>query len=194
MAVLRKKEFAELHGVTPARVSQWLAAGYIDGAALVGAGRAAQIVVEIANEQLRERLDQTRRLAFTPSENPSVSAAGGGVAGDEDDLLSPGFSSKRVEREGLHADLLRIRLARERGELISRAAQLEAAKSAGRAVARSWQALPTWAEEIFGVCQSGGVPALSTWLRAKADDQCSQIADIMAMATDGDEESESIEG
>jgi phage terminase Nu1 subunit (DNA packaging protein) len=169
----RKGEFAKLHGVSPGRVSQWLSDGVISGAAIVGAGRSARIVVDIANEQLRERLDQTRRLAFNESDQ--------GKAGDpkEDALADPEFASKRAEREGLQADLIRLRLARARGELIPRAAALEAAESAGRAIARSWQALPTWAEEMFSVCQTGGVPALTAWMRAKANEQCDGIADLL---------------
>lgn len=173
MEAVRKSTFAKLLGVSPGRVSQWLADGAISGDAIVGAGRSARIVVEIANEQLRERLDQSRRLAFNESDQAKASAP------KEDALTDPEFTSKRAEREGLQAELIRLRLARARGELIPRAAALQAAESAGRAIARSWQALPTWAEEIFSVCQTGGVPALAAWMRAKANEQCDGIADLL---------------
>lgn len=91
----------------------------------------------------------------------------------------------KTERENLQADLLRVRLARERGELVSLRAQLEAFETAGRVVARSWQALPSWAEEIFGVAQQG-LPALTAWLRAKASEQCDQLADMMATPGEDD--------
>lgn len=99
---------------------------------------------------------------------------------------SPTLVGAKTEREALQADLLRMRLARERGELVALPAQLEAFETAGRTVARSWQALPTWAEEIFGVVQQGGLPAIAAWLRAKASEQCSQIADLMAAPSDDD--------
>lgn len=173
MEAVRKSTFAKLRGVSPGRVSQWLADGLISGDAIVGDGRSARIVVEIANEQLRERLDQTRRLSFNESDQPK--------AGDpkQDPLADTEFASKRAEREGLQSELIRLRLARARGELISRGAQLAAFESAGAAVARSWQALPTWAEEMFSVCQTGGGAALAAWLRAKANEQCAQIADLL---------------
>jgi hypothetical protein len=44
-----------------------------------------------------------------------------------------------------------IRLAKEHGELISRAEQLVAFESAGRTIARAIQMLPSWAEES-GIC------------------------------------------
>lgn len=180
---MKKSAFAKHLGVSAARVSQWISTGLIDGEALVGAGRSARIVVEIANAQLRERLDQTRRLVF--SESAQVKA-------DEDHpkddpLADPEFVSKRAEREDLQAELIRLRLARAKGELIPRAAALEAAESAGRAVARSWQMLPMWAEEIFGVCQTGGVPAVAALLRSKAKEQCNGIADIFS-APEGDDD------
>ncbi|PWB89894.1 hypothetical protein C5688_13725 [Methylocystis sp. MitZ-2018] len=173
METMRKSEFAKSHGVSPGRVSQWLSEGLISGDAIVGVGRSARIVVKIANEQLRERLDQTRRIAFNQSEQPKAARP------KEDMLADPEFSSKRAERETLQAELIRLRLARARGELISRGAQLAAFEAAGALVARSWQALPTWAEEVFAVAQQG-VPALTAWLRAKANEQCNQIAALLA--------------
>jgi len=59
-------------------------------------------------------------------------------------------------------------------------------EAAGRAVAQSWPALPTWLEEMAGVYQSGGVPALATWARAKDNEQCNQIADMIASPIDDD--------
>ncbi len=173
---VRKGEFAKLHGVSPGRVSQWLRDGLISGAAIVGVGRSSRIVVVVANEQLRDRLDQTRRAAFADSDQAS--------APKSDALCDPEHQSKRAEREALQADLLRMRLARARGELIPRGAQLEAFEAAGAAVARSWQALPTWAEKGFGVAQQGGLPAFAAWLRAKANEQCVQIADLLATDLD----------
>lgn len=48
-----KGEFARLINVTPGRVSQYLAAGKIHGAAIIGEGRDARINYELACAQLR---------------------------------------------------------------------------------------------------------------------------------------------
>jgi hypothetical protein len=57
VATVGKAEFAAYIGVSPGRVSQYIAEGKISGDALVGPGRASRIRVEIAVAQLRERLD-----------------------------------------------------------------------------------------------------------------------------------------
>lgn len=57
-----KGEFAALIGVTPGRVSQYLAEGKISAAALHGVGRSAKIIVEKAKADLRLTLDVGQRL------------------------------------------------------------------------------------------------------------------------------------
>lgn len=57
-----KAEFAEVMGVTRQRVSQWLGARQIDGEALIGEGRGARINVEVARQQLHDRLSLSQRL------------------------------------------------------------------------------------------------------------------------------------
>ncbi|AZG75984.1 hypothetical protein EHO51_04130 [Methylocystis rosea] len=109
--------------------------------------------------------------------------------GSNPSSASSSLASAKTEKEELVSELLRMRLARERGELISRGAQLAAFEAAGSAVARSWQALPTWAEELFSVAQQGGVSALTALLRAKAVEQCAHIADLMAAAAADESES-----
>lgn len=61
-APISKAEFSRRRGVTPGRVSQWLAEGKIDGAAIEGEGPKARIVESIAVAQLRTRLDPHQRL------------------------------------------------------------------------------------------------------------------------------------
>jgi hypothetical protein len=61
--IATKKRFAEIAGVSAARVSQWLASGQINGAALVGEGRHARIRTQVALAQLRLRLDADQRIA-----------------------------------------------------------------------------------------------------------------------------------
>jgi len=57
-----KGEFAAIIGVTPGRISQYLAQGKITSAALVGHGRNAKIIVERARADLRLTLDISQRL------------------------------------------------------------------------------------------------------------------------------------
>jgi hypothetical protein len=61
--IATKKQFAEIAGVSAARVSQWLSSGQINGPALVGEGRHARIRTEVALHQLRLRLDADQRIA-----------------------------------------------------------------------------------------------------------------------------------
>ena len=53
--------FARLCGVSRQRVGQWIDAGQVNGAAIVGEGRSVRINVEMARQQLRERLDDVQR-------------------------------------------------------------------------------------------------------------------------------------
>lgn len=62
--VVSKSKFAEMRGVTPGRVSQWLSEGKIGPEALVGEGRGAKINVAVAVAQLQERLDPSQRFGL----------------------------------------------------------------------------------------------------------------------------------
>lgn len=57
-----KGDFAALIGVSPGRVSQYLAEGKISAAALVGHGRNAKILVDRARADLRLTLDISQRF------------------------------------------------------------------------------------------------------------------------------------
>jgi hypothetical protein len=61
-ASVTKGQFAEMIGVSPGRVSQYLTEGKISAAALDGAGRNARINVERAKADLRLTLDVSQRL------------------------------------------------------------------------------------------------------------------------------------
>jgi DNA-binding transcriptional regulator YdaS (Cro superfamily) len=60
--VVTKTKFAELSGVTQARVSQWISRKQIHGEALVTVGRSTQIRVSVAQQQLKKNLDLSQRL------------------------------------------------------------------------------------------------------------------------------------
>jgi hypothetical protein len=61
LALVRKSEFAKLCNVSNGRVSQWLTAGHIDGAAIVGTGQRAMLDADLALAQLNLRLDTDQR-------------------------------------------------------------------------------------------------------------------------------------
>ncbi len=107
---------------------------------------------------------------------------------DADIPASPTLVAARLEKEGLQTELLRMRLARERGELISRQAQIDAMESAGRLISSEIQMMPFWAEEITAAARSGGVPAVMSLLRAKAFKLCDGLADKLAAGTDDQDE------
>jgi hypothetical protein len=62
--IVSKGGYARLRGVSAARVSQWLSEGKINGEALVGDGRNAQIRIDVADAQLRVRLDPKQRFGL----------------------------------------------------------------------------------------------------------------------------------
>ncbi|ARO22933.1 hypothetical protein TAL182_CH01120 [Rhizobium sp. TAL182] len=57
-----KSEFAAMINVSPGRVSQFIAAGQISAAAIIGSGQRAKIDVERAKADLRLALDVSQRL------------------------------------------------------------------------------------------------------------------------------------
>lgn len=112
------------------------------------------------------------------------------LAGDDGDVNSAGRTlvDAKAEKERLQAELLKLKLERERAELVSRRAQLDALETAGRTVGRQFQTMTAWAEEIEGIARAGGVPALTAWLRAKAAECCSQIADKLVTSEKPDDD------
>lgn len=70
--LVTKTELARRLGVTPARISQLLAAGQISDNAIVGTGRHALIDEAIARSQLDERLDRVQREAQSLPFNATV--------------------------------------------------------------------------------------------------------------------------
>lgn len=73
--ILQKGQFAKSIGVSPARVSQYIAEGKIFGAALVGDGREQRINATIARDQLRARLDPAQMTGNGLTTRLAMSAA-----------------------------------------------------------------------------------------------------------------------
>jgi hypothetical protein len=123
---LSKGAFALEIGKSAARVSQYIKAGKISGAALTPDGR---VVVAIAKQQLRARLDPSQRLA------------NGGVHDDEDDDVGRGSADQRyldakAEEKELEVERRRRQLKTDSGAWLD-------ADEAKRAFARELAAVFT---------------------------------------------------
>jgi hypothetical protein len=101
--LVTKTKFAEISGVTGAMVSMWIKRRKIYGDAIVGEGRAARIVVDIARAQLKKTLDLSQRLG-----------ANGKVRFDDDPDTS-------VEDDIKRARLAQLELANEHARAVREA-------------------------------------------------------------------------
>jgi transcriptional regulator with XRE-family HTH domain len=173
--IVTKADFARRCGVSKARVSRWLRDGHISPGALVGSGRTARVKVELATEMLRSRLD-TSRLGSTANLKP-------GPANQHDDRPAVDDRSDliaaKTETANLQRELLEIKLARLRGELISLTEVREAIQVLGRTVQRLFKNGVEWSEELYAAGQVGGLGAHSALLRAKLIELNHTFADLI---------------
>lgn len=170
--VVSKADFARRCGVTRGRVSQWLRDGQIGGEALDGTGRRARIRADVAVGMLRDRLDWFR--------GGSVADLGGSRGGVAD--LKFKAAIVRTSTANLQRQLLEIKLAKMRGELISLAEVNEKIQVLGRAVQRLFKSRIEWSEELYAAGQAGGLGAHSALLRAKLIEFNNIFADMVAAA------------
>lgn len=112
MQVVSKGDFARIAGVSPGRVSQWIAEGKIGRDALDGDGRAAKIIVDLALAQVKLRRDPgqaigngigTRLTADQPEEG--VKAAPPVLPNRTDDV------AYQIQQERLESERRKNRLA-----------------------------------------------------------------------------------
>ena len=150
MSAIRKGQFAELCGVSAARVSQWISEGKIDGAAIVGEGRMAMIDPDRARAQLRTRLAINERFG----EN-GLSTKLGPDSDDEDE--GDGSVEARIKAQKLrHAQLLTSRLEEE--DRRRRGVYIEAAGARGE--------MSRLASDLLSAVE-GALPDLASDLSAK---------------------------
>ncbi len=112
---MAKGDFARLVGVTPGRVSQYIAEGKIFGEAIEGEGRLARIRPEIAQAQLYKSLEPSQRLG------------GNGAAVRSQAESAP---SLRSSAEPVHDELAAERLKQQR--IKTAQAEREEALACGR--------------------------------------------------------------
>lgn len=116
--ILSKADFARQVGVTRSRVSQWIAEGKLDGAALVIVGQSERINAEVARRQLGAHVGGI--------------AGGGNVRGEtieaiqREKLVQLQLTNERARVEAratagrlVEADLVRAEVGRIAGRLIS---------------------------------------------------------------------------
>jgi hypothetical protein len=168
-AVVSKADFARRRGVTRGRVSQWIHDGQIGVEALDGTGPRARIRADVAVGMLRDRLDWFR--------GGSVADLGGSRGGVAD--LKFKAAIVRTGTANLQRQLLELRLAKMRGELISRAEVMETMQVLGRAVQRLFKSGAAWSEELYAAGQAGGLGAHSALLRAKLIEFNHTFADML---------------
>ena len=197
--VISPAEFSRLIGVSKAAVSKAIKVGRVpiyDAAGIrVGVDYTGRRFVrpdeaKSAFTLSRARIDDATVAEVTAELDRELTgdeATPPEAVSDVSPRIGQSLASAKTQKEELQSELLRMRLARERGELITRAAQLDAFETAGRAVARQIQTLWTFAEEINGIAHTGGAPALAAWLRAKADALCNDLANVMAEEPDEDD-------
>jgi len=124
--LVSKGEFAALINVSPGRVSQFIAAGQISAAAIVGSGQRAKIDADRARADLRMTLDVSQRLGngieTRLDAEPSREAAAGASSGYTIPPIPQGIDyeikqqkleqARRANRNAAIAD------AQSRGQLI----------------------------------------------------------------------------
>jgi hypothetical protein len=177
-AVVSKADFARRCGVTRGRVSQWIHDGQIGVEALDGTGPRARIRADVAIGMLRDRLDWFR--------GGSVADLGGSRGDDVAQKFRAAAAAQkfrgaaaRTRAVDLQRELLEIKLARLKGELIPRAASIAGAESLGRATQRALKGIVGWNEELLAAGQNGGLAAISALLRAKSFELCNTVADML---------------
>jgi len=116
---MSKGEYAAHRGVSPGRISQYIADGQIGPSALEGEGRRARIIVEIADRHLGQRLDQSQALGANGKAAAAVIDGSTGRAELEAPPLEPGPSAADnhlrivAEEKAKQAKMQTERMARE---------------------------------------------------------------------------------
>lgn len=151
--IATKSEFARLTQRSAGRVSQWIAAGRIGGAALVETPSGEQIDVEEALRQLGRTLDVPQQVAqqvpvIAEEEEQDAAPAPRGLVGSDDQRR---LLKAKADQAESTARQKRLELLAQNGQWC-RIAEVEAAwqRNLGDLVARIEAALPELAELLAG--------------------------------------------
>lgn len=123
--------------------------------------------------------------ALPPAAPPSPTAPD-----DEAAPVSGTLVRARTESEVIRADLLRIRAARERGDLIDRRAVLEGLAVAGQTIVRRLRSVRSRAEDLHAAALSGGVPAVMALIASIADEVQTDAANALVKVLEARDDDE----
>lgn len=112
------------------------------------------------------------------------------AADDEAAPVSGTLVRARTESEVIRADLLRIRAARERGDLIDRRAVLEGLAVAGQTIVRRLRSVRSRAEDLHAAALTGGVPAVMALLASIADEVQTDAANALVKVLEARDDDE----
>jgi hypothetical protein len=102
------------------------------------------------------------------------------VAASPDPAASDDLLAARARVVSAQAELLEMRIAREQGELISKAAVFESIADVGRAVQRLFKNGVEWSEELYGAAQAGcGLGAFASMLRVRLIELNNSLSDMI---------------
>ncbi len=207
--MLSPAEFARQMGVSKQAVSKAIRAGripvYDETGARCSADHAGRKFVDAEEGRAAFRLSRSRvddhMLAEIAAEAMSdLDVLGGADSGPSETAAAGGapasgtLTGVKTEKEQLQAELLRLRLAREREELVARQAVVDAFEQAGRRVANELQSIAQWAEEITATAHASGVSGVTLLLRSKGTELCARLADLMTLDQDSDGSDDEHEG
>jgi hypothetical protein len=197
-------EFARTLGVSKQAVSKAIRAGrvlvYDETGARCAADYAGRKFVDLEEGRTAFRLSRSRVDDHMLAEIAAETEAEVDRLDDRPPLATAAvppagtLTGVKTEKEQLQSELLRLRIARERGELIARQAQIDAFEQAGRRVANELQSIPQWAEEITSIAHASGVAGVTAFLRAKGSAFCTRLADLMVADEDTDGNDDECEG
>lgn len=158
--LMNKGDFARLICVTPARISQYIAAGILDAEALDGEGRFARVRVDVAIRQIAERRHAGQSLgngAKTRLVGPTTAKTPATGMGSYQGVASVSDTLHRIQLAQLEAAQRKNRLA-----------ALEEAQRAGKLVpvADMRRALATVVEKVVAIYDQAA-PDLGNELAAR---------------------------
>ncbi len=92
------------------------------------------------------------------------------------------LTARKAEREEIEIEMARMRLAKEKGELIYVADVGQAMAEAGGKIVELLNLIPGWADDIAAALAKDGVPALRVFLRGKVTELRSAVGGALTLA------------
>ncbi|WP_421581120.1 hypothetical protein [Shinella sp. M31] len=186
-----KGDFAAIIGVSPGRISQYIADGKIFGDALVGEGRSARINVERARSQLGKTLDPSQRFGANGAAGKRTLAPSEGTATEGRSETTPfvdpvvdAVAAERLKQQRLTT----ARMEREEALAVGRYVLTEDARaSQTKAVVEAFKVMEVAIQEMakaiaanHGVTHRDAVLTLQKAFRDTREKQARQFADMAA--------------